>query len=100
MIFFLNSFWDICSAVSPLKAGERQGWFPLPPAGASEQSWLLHTSFDILQTQRAAKADRNVLSICHIPWLVLTELFGMEMWGGMELQETERGESDRESSPN
>lgn len=37
----------------------------------------------------AAKEDRNVLNICHIPRLVLAELFGMEMWGGMELCKTQ-----------
>lgn len=45
----------------------------------------------------AAEEDRNILNICHIPWLVLTELFGKEMWG-TELCKTKRGEKRLQQS--
>lgn len=80
--------------MSPLKAGERQGWFSSPP---HKCQWAKLIAAHIIwhpanttSTPLAAKADRNVLNTCHIPWLVLTELFGMEMWGGMELWEGNR----------
>lgn len=37
----------------------------------------------------AVKEDKNVPNICQIPWLVLAELFGMEMCVGMKLCRTE-----------
>lgn len=45
----------------------------------------------------AAEEDRNILNICHIPWLVLTELFGKEMWA-REPCKTKRGEKHLQQS--
>lgn len=70
--------------------------FSLPLLSASEASLLpAHIIWhpeNRMSAPLAAKEDRNVLDICHIPWLVLTELFGMEMRGGMELCKTESRE--------
>lgn len=76
--------------------------FSFPLLSASEASLLpAHTIWhpeNRMSAPLAAKEDRNVLNICHIPWLVLTELFGMELWGAMELCKAERREKHLQQS--